>query len=118
MTRVENLRENLEEIFLEEFDGQAGGVCAYGDHGDEEIGARADHGDVAGVLVDGEEEIFLGIEAQRVGRLACGDGKAFAGFAVEAAIDDVDGNDAIRGGVADVHECGIGAEDGACGRGA
>ena len=47
-----------------------------------------------------------------------GDGEAFVGVAVEAAIDNVDGDDAIGGSVADVHEAGIGAEDGAGGRGA
>jgi len=50
---------------LEEFDGQVGGIVADGDHGDEVIGADADDGDVAGVVIDDEEKIFLGIEAQR-----------------------------------------------------
>ena len=50
--------------------------------------------------------------------MAGGDGEAFAGVAVEVAIHDIDGNDAVGGGVAHVHQAGVGAENGARGRGA
>lgn len=84
---------------LEEFDGEGLGVGADGDHGEEVIGADADYRDVAGILIDGEKKIFLGIEPQGGGSLARGDREAFAGFAIQAAIGDVDGNDAIGGGI-------------------
>ena len=49
---------------LKKFDGEVGGIVADGDHGDEVVGADADDGDIAGVVVDGKEKTFLGIEAQ------------------------------------------------------
>jgi hypothetical protein len=86
---------------------------AHADHGDEVVGADADYGDVAGAFVGGEKEIFLGIESEGAGGLAGRYGETFAGVAIKTAVDDVDRDDAIRGGVADVHEAGVGAEDGA-----
>ena len=103
---------------LEEFDGEVVGAGAYGDHGDEIVGAHADNSDVAGILVDGEEKILLRIEAERGRGLTGWDGEALVGVAVEAAIDNVDRDDAIGRSVGNIHEAGIGAEDGARGRGA
>jgi hypothetical protein len=70
---LENLRVFLENYrklkhakhcykILEKLDGEVGGIVA---DGDQVVGADADDGDVAGVVIHGEEKTFLGIEAQR-----------------------------------------------------
>src|SRR5579859_2845158 len=46
--------------WLEEFDGYALGGVAYGDQGDQGVGAEAEDGEVAGGFVDDEEHGGLG----------------------------------------------------------
>ena len=62
--------------------------------------------------------LSCGSKLRALGLWPGGDGETFGGVAVEAAVDDVDGDDAVGGGVADVHEAGVGAKDGAGGGGA
>ena len=74
-------------------------MIADGNHGHEKVGAHANDGEVAGTLAHDEEQIFLGIETQRGRRISSGNGKAFARVADDAAIVNVYGGDAARGGV-------------------
>jgi len=92
-------------------------VWAYGDHGEEGIGAGAEDAEVAGGFVDDEKHGGTrggigSVETHGAGSRADVDGL------VDAAIVDVDGNNAAGGAVGHVHPAGIGADDGVGGSGA
>ena len=65
-------------------------------------------------LVHDQQKIFFGVEADGVGSLAGGDQKlAAVDGADDAAVVDVHGGDAVGGGVGDVEQARVGAEDAA-----
>jgi hypothetical protein len=101
---------------LEDFDGEEMGAEADGDHGDEGVGARAENGEVGGVLVDNEEHggYFADFGRRETHR---GRGGSDRDGLSGATIEDIEGHDAACGAVSDVHFGGIGGDDGGGGGG-
>src|SRR5260370_16263462 len=88
------------------------------DHGHQKICARPDNGQVAGALARDEEKSLVGIETQCRRSIAHGNGgDRFSWITDNASINDVHGCDAVRGGVRNIKQAGIGAEDAASGGG-
>ena len=102
---------------LEEFYGDALWGVAYGDEGDEGVGAEAEDGEVTGGFVGHEEHGGLGDGLRKIEAHGVGGGADVDGLA-NAAIDDVHGEDAAGGAIGDVHFGGVFGEDGASGSGA
>lgn len=97
---------------LEGFDGEALGVGADGDEGDEGVGAGADDGEVVGGFVDDKKHGGLG--ARVSGREAHGGGSSADGDGLgDATVDDVEGNHAAGGAIGNVHFRGFRGEDAA-----
>lgn len=89
------------------------GVGAYGDEGDEGMSAGADDGEVVRGFVDDEEH---GRSGARVGggeAHEVGSGADVDGTIENAAIEDVDGDDARGGAIGDIEFGGVVGDDGA-----
>src|ERR1700687_437744 len=91
-------------------------MIAHGDQREQKIRAHADDGEVAGTLANDQEQVFRRIEAQSGWRIAGGNGETFSGIANDAAIKYIDRRDAAGGGVRNVKQSGVLAEDPASGR--
>src|SRR6266571_3570638 len=87
-------------------------------HGHQKICAHADDGQVAGALAHDQEQSLVGIETQCRRSIAHGNGgDRFSWITDNASINDVHGCDAVRSGVRNIKQAGIGAEDAASGGG-